>query len=57
MDVVSVKAAHRSAVDRLMFVQARADDLPAAREAAATSLSGADGDLARGVLGRGERTC
>ncbi len=49
-DVVSAKAAHRTAVERLMFVQARADDLPAARETAAASLSGADGDLARGVL-------
>lgn len=50
VDVVSAKAAHRSSVERLMFVQARADDLSAAREAAASSLSGVDGDRARAIV-------
>jgi hypothetical protein len=49
-EVASAEAAHRTAVDRLSLVQARADDLPAAREAAVAFLPGADGELARELL-------
>jgi len=49
-EATAAKAAHRTTAEHLSLVQARADDLPAAREAAVAALSGADGDRARGIL-------
>ena len=40
----------RTAVEHLSLLQERADDLPAAREAAVGSIVGPDGDVARGGL-------
>ena len=43
-------AAHKVAAVRVMLTQGRADDLPAAREAAIAALSGSEAESARGAL-------
>jgi hypothetical protein len=50
VEVVAAKAAHRTAVEQLSLVQALADDLPAAREAAALSMPDEEGERARALL-------